>query len=90
MIGLRMILHVESVTACGPHLLRLRFDDGDERVVDVRPLLRGPVFEPLMDADFFARAALDPVCRTVVWPNGADLAPEALRSLPNVERLAIA
>ena len=79
-----MILHIEIVSVPAPFHLTLRFDDGDERTVDVEPLLRGPMFEPLRDPDYFATVAIDPICRTVVWPNGADLAPEALRKLPAV------
>jgi hypothetical protein len=33
------------------------------------------------DPDYFSQAKLDPVCGTVVWPNGADFAPEALYEL---------
>jgi Protein of unknown function (DUF2442) len=76
------VLHVLEVVVCGPWSLRVRFDDGTEKTVDVRPLLRGPVFEPLLEPAAFARVVVDPVCGTVVWPNGADLAPEALYDLP--------
>jgi hypothetical protein len=79
-----MILHIEHVSVPAPFHLALRFDDGDERTVDVEPLLRGPMFEPLRDPEYFAMVTLDPICRTVVWPNGADLAPEALRHLPSL------
>jgi hypothetical protein len=51
--------------------------------VDVGPLLEGPVFEPLRDPARFAELRVDSECGTVVWPNGADLAPEALRALPD-------
>ncbi len=44
--------------------------------------LRGPVFEPLLDPEAFSRVVLDPVAGTVVWPDGADFAPEFLRELP--------
>lgn len=74
-----MILRVTEARVTGSHTLFLRFNDGAEGEVDVAPMLVGPVFEPLRDAQFFQRAALDEVCGTVVWPNGADLAPEALR-----------
>ena len=41
------------------------------------------MFTPLLDEDYFARMSVDPVCGTVVWPNGADLAPDALYALEN-------
>jgi hypothetical protein len=80
-----MILRLIDVAVCGPHVLRLAFNDGVRKMVDVAPLLAGPVFEPLRDPAYFARAALDTVCGTVVWPNGADFAPEALQELAAVD-----
>jgi hypothetical protein len=79
-----MILRITKADVCGPQMLRLAFSDGTERTVNVRPLLVGPIFEPLHDPAFFAQAVLDRVCGTVVWPNGADFAPEALRELSSV------
>jgi hypothetical protein len=76
-----MILRINAAEVCGAHLLALVFNDETSKVVDVSPLLEGPVFEPLKDPQYFARAVLDPVCGTVVWPNGADFAPEALHEL---------
>ena len=71
-----ILTEVESV---GDFRLSVRFKDGFATIVDVRPYLRGPVFEPLHDPEYFDRAFLDPDLGTVAWPNGADLAPEALR-----------
>ncbi|WP_165064592.1 DUF2442 domain-containing protein [Paludisphaera rhizosphaerae] len=76
-----MILRIREAQVCGPHSLRLTFSDGATKRVDVRPLLVGPIFEPLRDPAYFAQATLDPTCGTVVWPNGADFAPEALLEL---------
>lgn len=76
-----MILRILEAKLCGPYSLWLRFSDGTSKCVDVSPLLQGPVFEPLREPDFFAQVELDPVCGTVVWPNGADFAPEALYEL---------
>ena len=76
-----MLLHVHEVRVVGPHQLHLVFSDGIAKTVDVHPLLTGPVFEPLRDQDYFSRVKLDPICKTVVWPNGADIAPEALHEL---------
>jgi len=77
------ILHIVNAEVAGGHRLRLEFDDHTQKTVDLRPLLEGPVFEPLRDPKYFARVVVDPVCGTVVWPNGADFAPEALYDLPN-------
>jgi hypothetical protein len=85
-----MILHVEEVSWAGWTRLWLAFNDGQRKLVDVRPLLEGPVFEPLRDAAYFSQVRLDPVCGTVVWPNGADLAPEALHALPHLEEASVA
>lgn len=76
-----MILRVTAAEVRGAHLLGLTFNDGVSGNADLRPLLDGPVFEPLLDPAYFARVALDRVCGTVVWPNGADFAPEALHAL---------
>lgn len=75
------MLHVDEVEWCGGYTLRLTFDTGETKVVDVRPLLNGPVFEPLLDVKAFSSVSIDLIARTVVWSNGADLAPEALYAL---------
>jgi hypothetical protein len=80
-----MILLVIEARVCGPSHLCLAFNDGTRKTVDLKPLLAGPVFEPLRDPVYFARVELDRVCGTVVWPNGADLAPEALHALAAAE-----
>jgi hypothetical protein len=59
--------------------LAVTFNDGSSGIVDVSALANGPeagVFEALRDPSFFAQAHLD--CGAVVWPNGADLAPDAM------------
>lgn len=76
-----MVLHIVKAKVCGPHSLELTFDDGTHKRVNVLPLLDGPIFEPLREPAYFARMVLDPVAGTVVWPNEADFAPEALYEL---------
>ncbi len=61
---------------CGAYRIRVTFDDGIEGVVDFEPWLRGPIFEPLKDLDYFRRFAVEG--GTIAWPNGADVAPETL------------
>jgi hypothetical protein len=79
-----------EVAMVGRHLLRLTFNDGTGKTVDVSPLLSGPVSEPRWDPGYFSQVILDPVCGTVVWPNGADFAPEALRELAAIDGAAAA
>jgi hypothetical protein len=38
------------------------------------------VFEPLADPAYFREVRLDEELGTIVWPNGADVAPETLHS----------
>jgi hypothetical protein len=83
-----MILRIVHAEVCGDMRLRLAFNDGTRKVVDVKPILEGPIFDPLHDPDYFNRMELDPICGTVVWPNGADFAPEALHELDPIEELA--
>ncbi len=40
--------------------------------------MRGPVFDEARTVDGFQRAAVDRETGTVVWPGGADLAPDTL------------
>jgi hypothetical protein len=61
-----------------PYLLDVTFEDGIRRLIDMEEYLQGEMFEPLRDYDLFSQAAIDTVWHTVVWPNGADLAPEFL------------
>jgi hypothetical protein len=70
-----------AVTAVEPlaeYTLRLTFDDGTERVVDLADELWGPMGEPLRDQTYFRQVRVDPELRTVVWPNGFDLDPDVL------------
>jgi hypothetical protein len=54
------------------------FNDGKRGIVDLSAILCGPVFAPLQDRSMFMRFRLDEELHTIVWLNGADLAPEYL------------
>jgi hypothetical protein len=75
------MLRICEARVCGPHSLRLAFNDGTSKQVNMRPSLDGTIFEPLRDPAYFASVTLDAICGTVVWPNGANFAPEALQEL---------
>ena len=60
-------------------VVRLRFSDSTERIVDLAPFLWGPAFEGLAeDDDLFAEVKVDSKTSTIAWPNGADLDPDVL------------
>ena len=61
--------------------IRLWFNNYVTKVVDLKSSLKGIVFEPLKDLDFFKRFSVK--YNTVEWENGADFAPEYLLALPN-------
>ena len=65
----------------GDYRIHLIFNDNSEVTVDFSEWLEGPVFEPLKDQEYFRRFFLDG--GTVVWPNGADIAPETLYEKTN-------
>ncbi len=60
----------------GDFRIHVVFNDGVEKTLDLRHWLDGPIFEPLKELSYFKRFFLDG--GTIVWPNGADIAPEAL------------
>lgn len=72
---------VVSVMALSERCLKVAFVDGTEGEVDLTrfladPKVEGTVFEALREADFFTR--VDVRMGAVQWPNGADLAPDAM------------
>jgi hypothetical protein len=70
---------VVGVAVIRPHVMRLLFDDGLVRDIQFVPgEAPGPLLAPLDDPAYFAEVRVDPESRTVVWPNGLDLAPEVL------------
>jgi len=62
----------------GDYRVWLRFADGVEGEVDLENELWGEMFLPLKDKGFFTEFILDEDLETIVWPNGADFAPEFL------------
>ena len=58
--------------------LRLTFEDGSIRLVDLKHHLDGEVFAPLRDLRAFQTAHLNPDLDTVVRENGADMSPDFL------------
>ena len=66
---------VRDVAVIREFVLAVTFGDAHTREVELSAGLPGPIFEPLRDPASFRMARFDADIETVVWPNGADLAP---------------
>lgn len=78
---------VVAVRVLSRYVVEVTFENGDVRMLDLEPLLDGPVFKPLKaDYDLFRQVGVDSEAGTIVWPNGADISPRTLhaRSRPAV------
>ena len=73
-----MDYHIVEARYIAGHVVWLRFRDGTSGEIDLKPVLKGPVLEPLRDRALFSEFKIHPEFHTLVWPNGADLSPEFL------------
>ncbi|OIQ52935.1 hypothetical protein MOTE_25280 [Moorella thermoacetica] len=61
-----MLHEIRSTYPVGCHHLIQEFETGEYLVVDIRPFLKGPGFEPLKDPNFFRQVKADPETRTMI------------------------
>jgi hypothetical protein len=86
-----MFLHVTDVIYLKDYKLRLTFNNGITKDVDLQNELYGEVFEPLKDVEFFKQVIVNADTNTIEWPNGADFAPEFLYEIgQEIEKIALA
>lgn len=76
-----MLPHVKEARHIKDYRVWVRFQDGTEGEINLEKELWGEVFEPLRDVSVFRQLRVDPELNTLVWPNGADFAPEFLYKL---------
>ena len=74
-----MFLEVSNAEYIRDYLLKITFNSGEIKLVDLQNSLQGPVFIPLKDKDYFKNFAIH--YNTIEWENGADFAPEYLFEL---------
>lgn len=79
-----MDYHVLEARYIAGYTIWLRFRDGTTGEVDLAPALRGPIFAPLRELTYFREYTIHPEFHTLVWPNGADIAPEYLHQQARV------
>lgn len=69
-------LGIKEVQPLDDYKLRLKFENNEERIFDLKPYLNLGKFSELQDLELFkkVRVSFD----TIEWPNGIDLDPEFL------------
>ncbi|MDD2829847.1 MAG: DUF2442 domain-containing protein [Sulfuricurvum sp.] len=76
-----MIWLVDAVYR-GDYRVFVRFNDGKESEIDLENYIKSKndetVFAPLKELDVFQTVHFDSDLDTIVWVNGADIAPERL------------
>ena len=73
----KSVIRISGVRPLEDYTLWLRFNTGEARVFDFKPLLNEPGFVPLQDTKVFCGVYID--YGVTVWNNGnIDIAPEYL------------
>jgi hypothetical protein len=73
------LVWVTDATWAGDYKIALTFNDGLQKVVDLKDYRFTGIFEPLKKLDNFKKFHLSDW--TVEWNNGADIAPETLYAM---------
>ena len=74
---MKKLVRVREVTPLEDYNCRIVFEDGTARIVNLKPYLHGPIFEPILrDRNTFRRMQV--VEGTIAWENGADIDPDVL------------
>ena len=71
-----MFLHITDAKHLDEYKVEVAFNNGQKGIADLFEALHGPVFEQLKNQSIFSSFTVDKELETIVWPNGADLAPE--------------
>ena len=65
-----------AVRPINDYKLQVTFDNGECRIFDAAPLIKGSFFGELQDANYFSQAAIGGL--SVEWPHGQDICPDDL------------
>lgn len=77
MDSLGRLVRVRKATPLRGFWMRLEFEDGLQKELNLEPFLRGAIFKPVReDHGLFRQVKIEG--GTIVWPNGADIDPDVL------------
>lgn len=71
------LVRVLEVTPLEDYHCKLVFEDGTKKVVNLKPFLRGPIFEPILN-NIGTFCSVRVVGGTIGWDNGVDIDPDIL------------
>ena len=69
---------VKKAKYLGDYKLRLTFEKGTVKIIDLKRHLKGEIFKPLVDKEYFKKVRVNRDLETIVWSNGADISPDFL------------
>ena len=77
--GERWTMHyVTDAVYVADHTIRVRFETGEVKVVDLGPHLDGPISGPLKDPPYLCSVKVNRDIDTVTWSNSTDFSPDSL------------
>ena len=74
-----MILKVINIEYIKDYIVKIKFNDNYEKIIDLKNELDGEIFEPLKNIDEFKQFGIN--CNAISWDNGADIAAEYLYNM---------
>ena len=77
MTNLGPLVRVRAVEPLDNYKVRVEFEDGTQKELDLKPYLRGPIFESMRD-DHSVFRSMKVQDGTIIWENGADIDPDVL------------
>ena len=73
-----MIPQLKNAKYVEGYRLWLEFADGTQGEIDLEDQLWGEIFKPIRAPEKFKQFQIHAELNTLIWPNGADFAPEYL------------
>jgi len=78
------LIWVTEAKYVSDYKIMLMFNDGIQGIVDLKNSIKGKIFKPLQDVEYFKKFKKNRW--TIEWDNGADLAPEYLHELATKQK----
>jgi len=70
--------YIADASYISEHKIRIKFENNEQKLVDLSSHLSGPIFLPLQDLNYFKSFSVNHDIDTIVWPNDADFSPDFL------------